>query len=473
MSMDTLQATTLAGGTTVIPGQDLETFLTEMQGEVVRPSDRIYDDARHIYNGMIDKRPAMIARCDSTQDVVAALNFGRAHDLLVSVRGGGHSGPGLALCEGGLVIDLSAMNGVQVDRDKRTATVQGGATWGRVDRATHAYGLATVSGVISTTGVGGLTLGGGHGYLAPKHGLTIDNLLDTEVVLADGRIVRANAGEHQDLFWALRGGGGNFGVVTSFTFRLHPVDRVIAGPTLWPLDQAADVLRWYRDWVPRASEDLYGFFAFLEVPPASPFPLELHGRKMCGIVWCYTGLAEHAEAAFAPVHALRPKLFGVHEMPYPELQSAFDALYPPGLQWYWKGDFFNELSNEAIERHLAHAAVPTMLSTMHLYPINGAVHDVPADETAWSYRDATWSMVIAGVADTPEHNKRMTTWARQYWDALHPYSAGGAYLNFLMEEGRDRIRATYRGNYDRLAKVKANYDPSNLFRVNQNVPPKA
>jgi FAD/FMN-containing dehydrogenase len=471
--MDSLQATTLGGRTTVITAGDFETFLQEMRGPVIRPSDSEYEDARHVYNGMIDKHPAMIARCVSAGDVVAAVNFARDHDLLVAIRGGGHNGPGLALCEGGLVIDLSAMNGVLVKPDQRTATVQGGATWGRVDRATHAYGLATVSGVISTTGVGGLTLGGGHGYLAPKHGLTIDNLLDTEVVLADGRIVKANAAEHPDLFWALRGGGGNFGIVTSFTFRLHPVDTVVAGPTLWPLERAADVMRWYRDWVHQAPADLYGFFAFLEVPPAPPFPEDLHGRKMCGIVWCYSGPRDGAEAAFAPVHDLAPVLFGVHDMPYPVLQSAFDALYPPGLQWYWKGDFFRELSDDAIKEHMKHAAVPTMLSTMHLYPINGAVHDVRPDATAWSYRDVTWSMVIAGVADTPEDNARITTWARQYWHALHPYSAGGAYLNFLMEEGRDRIAATYRDNYHHLARVKAKYDPTNLFRVNQNVPPNA
>jgi hypothetical protein len=471
--MGPLHATTLSGHAALLPENVLDALSRRMRGSLIRSDDAGYDEARHIYNGMIDKHPAMIARCASVDDVVAAVTFARENELLVAVKGGGHNGPGLALCEGGLVIDLSALNGVEVDPQRRTATVQGGATWGVVDRATHPFGLATVSGIISTTGVGGLTLGGGHGYLAPKYGLTVDNLLEAEVVLADGRTVRAGASDNRDLFWALRGGGGNFGVVTSFTFKLHPVHTIVGGPTLWPLEQAPEIMRWYRAFIEDSPKELYGFFAFLEVPAGPPFPVELHGRKMCGIVWCYSGPTENADAAFSPVRDRRPTLFGVHAMPYPTLQSAFDPLYPPGLQWYWKGDFVRELSDEAIAAHMAHAEVPTTRSTMHLYPINGAVHDVGADETAWGYRDATWSMVIAGVADSAADNDRVTTWARDYWNALHPYSAGGAYLNFMMEEGQDRIKATYRDNYDRLTALKAKFDPTNLFRVNQNIPPAA
>jgi FAD/FMN-containing dehydrogenase len=364
------------------------------------------------------------------------------------------------------------MNGVHVDPEARTARVEGGATWGDVDHATHAFGLATVSGIISTTGVGGLTLGGGHGYLSRKYGLTIDNLLEADVVLADGRFVTASEEAHQDLFWALRGGGGNFGVVTSFTFQLHPVDTIIGGETFWPLAQAPEVLRWYRDFIAEAPKDLYGFFAFMEVPPAPPLPEDLHGKKVCGIVWCYTGPTDQADAVFAPVQQVgTPLLHSVHEMPYPDLQSTFDGLYPPGLSWYWKGDFVKELSDEAIAAHMKHAEVPTTHSTMHLYPINGAVHDVAEEDTPWSYRDATWSMVIAGVDPDPVNDERITGWARSYWEALHPHSAGGAYLNFMMEEGEDRIRVTYRGNYHRLARIKAKYDPDNLFRVNQNITP--
>ena len=471
--MNALEATTLAGSATVLRKDALDRFAKQLEGRLLLPADKGYEEARRIYNGMIDRRPAMIVRCASAADVVSAVNFARERGLLVAVRGGGHSGPGLAVCDGGLVIDLSAMNAVRVDAGKRTARVEGGATWGHVDRATHPLGLATVSGIISTTGVGGLTLGGGHGYLATRFGLTIDNLLGAEVVLADGSVVTASKNDDPDLFWALRGGGGNFGVVTAFTFQLHPVHTIVGGPSLWPLERAPEIMRWYRDFVREAPEDLYGFFAFLEVPPGPPFPPQLHGRKMCGIVWCYSGSQEEADEVFAPVRALDPALHGVQAMPYPVLQSAFDALYPAGLQWYWKGDFVRELTDDAIAEHMKHAEVPTLRSTMHLYPINGAVHRVGEDETAWAYRDATWSMVIAGVGENPAGNDQMTQWARDYWNALHPFSAGGAYVNFMMDEGRDRIRATYRGNYDRLVRVKAQYDPGNLFRVNQNVPPAA
>jgi FAD/FMN-containing dehydrogenase len=365
------------------------------------------------------------------------------------------------------------MRGTRVDPAARTVRVAGGCTWGDVDHATHAFGLATVSGIISTTGVGGLTLGGGHGHLTRKYGLTIDNLLAADVVLADGRFVTASADEHPDLFWALRGGGGNFGVVTSFLFRLHPVSTVLAGPTLWPLERAADVMRWYREFVPAAPEDLNGFFAFLVVPPAPPFPEELHKRKMCGVVWCYTGPAEDADRVFQPIQEFGPPaLHGVQAMPYPALQSAFDALYPPGLQWYWRGDFVSELSDAAIALHVEYGSqLPTLHSTMHLYPIDGAVHRVARSETAFSYRDTTWSEVIVGVDPDPANRQRITTWTKDYWEALHPYSDGGAYVNFMMDESQDRVRATYRENYDRLVGVKNTYDPTNFFRCNQNIKP--
>jgi FAD/FMN-containing dehydrogenase len=473
--METLEAMTLTNGPTTLDDEVVQAFAERLRGPLFTPDDAGYDDARAIYNGMIDKHPALVARCANVADVIAGVNFAREHDLLLAIKGGGHNGPGLALCDGGLVLDLSAMNGVRVDPENRTARVEGGATWGDVDHATHAFGLATPSGVISTTGVGGLTLGGGHGYLTRKYGLTVDNLLSADIVLADGSFVTASEEEHADLFWAIRGGGGNFGVVTSFELRLHPVDTVIGGPTLWPPEQAGDVLRWYNDFIKEAPKDLYGFFGFLIVPPAEPFPEALHNQQMCGIVWCYTGPQEKADEAFAPALEVgTPALHGVHAMPYPALQSAFDALYPPGQQWYWKGDFVTDLPDEAIREHLKHGLkLPTPLSTMHLYPVNGAVHDVGEDETAWAYRNATWSMVIAAIADDPADNEHMTRWARDYWEALHPHSAGGAYLNFLMEEGDERVRATYRGNYDRLARIKAKYDPANLFRVNQNIEPAA
>ncbi|MBX6763902.1 MAG: FAD-binding oxidoreductase [Rubrobacteraceae bacterium] len=460
---------------TILEGSAVAGLQAGFQGRLIQPGDETYDVARKVYNGMIDKHPALIARCADVADVIACVNFARENGLLLAVRGGGHNGAGLGICDGGFVVDLSPMRGVRVDPAERTVRIAGGATWGEVDLATHAFGLAIPSGIISTTGVGGLTLGGGHGYLTRRYGLTIDNLISADVVLADGSFVTASESEHEDLFWALRGGGGNFGVVTSFEFRAHPVHTIVGGPTLWPLEQAAGVMRWYRDFIAGAPEDLYGWFGFVTVPPAPPFPEDLHLKKMCAVVWCYTGSEEEAEDAFAPVReAGDPALYGVHAMPYPALQSAFDALYPPGLQWYWKGDFVRELGDEAIARHIEHGSrLPTMHSTMHLYPINGAVHRVGEDDTAWSYRDVTWSMVIAGVDPDPANGERVRAWAREYWEALHPYSAGGAYVNFMMEEGQERVRATYRGNYERLAEVKRRYDPANLFRVNQNIKPAA
>ncbi len=452
----------------------IQAFAAGLRGALIHPSDPAYDAARKVYNAMIDRKPAFIARCADAGDVIQAVKFARDHRLLVAVRGGGHNGPGLGVCDDGLVIDLSLMKGVRVDPVARTARVGGGSLLGEVDHATHAFGLATPSGVISTTGVGGITLGGGIGYLTRKCGLAVDNLLEVDIVLADGSFVIASEQERPDLFWAVRGGGGNFGVVTSFLFRLHPVDTVYAGPMLWRAEQSAEVLRWYRDFLPAAPDDVYGFFAYLSVPPGPPFPEELHGKTMCGVVWAYTGPMDRAEATFAPIRRQfgPPALDWVGPIPHPALQSMFDAIYPPGDQWYWKADFVNEISDEAIARHVEHGTrLPTGKSTMHLYPIDGAASRVAPDATAWAYRDAKWAEVIVGVSPDPADKERITAWAREYWQALHPYSAGGAYVNFMMEEGDERIRATYRGNYDRLAAVKRTYDPTNLFRVNQNIAP--
>jgi FAD/FMN-containing dehydrogenase len=443
-----------------------------MTGQVVTPGDAGYDEARAIYNGMIDRRPAVIARCRSVADVRAALEAGRRAGLSIAVRGGGHNGPGFGTVEGGLVIDLSPMNAVHVDPAARTARVRGGATWGQVDAATHEHGLATPSGIISSTGVGGLTLGGGHGYLSRKLGLTIDNLLAAEVMLADGRLVTASETEHPDLFWALRGGGGNFGVVTEFVFRLHRLSTVVAGPTVWPVSATADVLRWYRDFMPAQPEDLYGFFATMTIPPGDPFPTELHLQKACGIVWCFAGDPADADEALAPVRELAPQWEGIGELPYPALNSGFDALYPKGLQWYWRGDFVREVPDEAVAVHARFAEqLPSMHSTMHLYPVDGAVHRVGPADTAWSHRDVTYSQVIVGVDPDPGRVDDLRRWTVDYWQAGHPYSAGGAYVNFMMDEGPGRVQATYQGNYRRLTEIKAVYDPQNTWCRNQNIPP--
>ena len=455
----------------------IQQLATSIRGEVIRPGDPAYDDTRQVYNAMIDKRPALIARCADAGDVIASVNFARDNGVLVAIRGGGHNGPGLGICNDGLVIDLSSLKGVRVDPVGRTARVAGGCTWGEVDHATHAFGLATPSGIISTTGVGGLTLGGGLGHLTRKCGLTIDNLLEADVVLADGRFVTASPNEHADLFWAIRGGGGNFGVVTSFVFKLHPIDTVYGGPMFWAFEQTAEVLRWYREFIAQAPDDLNGFVAFHTVPSAPPFPEHLHGQKICGIVWCYTGPLDQAEETFAPIRAEfgPPAMDWVGPIPLPALQSMFDGLYPPGYQWYWKADFVNELSDQAIARNVEFGAMmPTPLSAMHLYPIDGAAGRVAQDETAWTYRDAKWAQVMVGVSPDPADNAAMIAWTKAYWEALHPYSAGGAYVNMMMDaadEGQNRVRSSYGSNYDRLAVIKAEYDPANLFRVNQNIEP--
>jgi hypothetical protein len=451
-------------------------FKGQLRGELIEPTDARYEEARKVYNAMISRKPRLIAMCADVADVITAIKFARQNNIRVSVRGGGHNAGGLGVCDDGLVIDLSKIKYVHVDPAARTVRAGGGCTWGDVDHATHAFGLAVPSGIISTTGVGGLTLGGGLGHLTRQYGLTIDNLLAADIVLADGTFVVVSADENSDLFWAIRGGGGNFGVVTSFLFQAHPVHTVCAGPMLWNLDQAADIMKWYREFIVQAPQEITGFFAFITVPPGPPFPEELHFKKMCGIVWCYNGEQKNANEILEPLRSFRPPAFEFFvPMPFPMLQSMFDGLYTPGLQWYWKGDFVNELSDQAIDLHIEHGSqLPTLFSTMHLYPINGAAHKTKNSETPWSYRDATWSEVIVGVDPDPAKKELITSWARGYWEALHPYGAGGGYVNFMMDgEGDDRIRATYQGNYERLSSVKARYDPENFFQVNQNIRPAA
>jgi FAD/FMN-containing dehydrogenase len=446
-----------------------------LRGELIGPGDAGYDEARKVYNGMIDRRPRLIARCTDVADVIAAVNFGRENKLLVSIRGGGHNAGGLGICDDGLVIDLSPMRYVRVDPKKQTVIAGGGALWGDVDHATHPFGLAVPSGIISTTGVGGLTLGGGIGHLTRQCGLTIDNLLGVEMVLANGKFVTATAKDNADLFWAVRGGGGNFGVVTSFLFKAHPIHTNYAGPMLWHIEDTVEVMKWYRKFITKAPKEINGFFAFLVVPPGPPFPEHLHLKKMCGIVWCYTGPLKKAEKFFKPIRAFKkPALDMVGPIPHPVLQSMFDALFVSGLQWYWKADFVHEISDEAIRLHLEHGMkMPTMLSTMHLYPIDGAAAKVKNHATPWAYRDAKWASVIVGVDPDRANKEAITAWAKDYWTALHPHSAPGAYVNFMMDtEGEDRVKASYGKNYPKLAKVKRKYDPTNLFRVNQNIKPK-
>ena len=462
--------------TTVTPQGAAHQELPGFQGQLIGPAEAGYEEARAVYNAMIDRRPALIARCADASDVAKAVNFARERGLPLAVRGGGHNGAGLGTVSDGVVIDLSLLKDIHVDPNAGTVRVGGGCTWGEVDGATGEYGLATPSGIISTTGVGGLTLGGGLGHLTRKCGLTIDNLLEAEMVLASGEMVRASATEHPDLYWAIRGGGGNFGVVTSFLFRLHEIGTVVAGPTFWPVEDGAEVLSVYRDFLPSAPPELNGFFAFHTVPPAPPFPEEIHLRKVSGIVWCYVGPPEDAGDAIGALLAKVPEplMHAVQPMPHATLQGMFDGLYPPGDQWYWRADFVREIPDDAVELHARFGAeLPTMKSTMHMYPIDGAAHDVGKADTAWRYRDARWSSVFAGVDPDPANVDAIRDWSISYHEALHPYSAGGAYVNMMMDEGEDRVRASYGDNYDRLAAVKRTYDPDNLFRINQNIKPAA
>jgi FAD/FMN-containing dehydrogenase len=442
-------------------------------GQVITQDDPGYDEARAVYNAMIDKRPSVVVRATGADDVVAAVNHARENGLDLAVRGGGHSVPGFGTVDDGVVIDLSGMRAVTVDASSKTARAQGGATWGDFNDATSAHGLATTGGIISTTGVAGLSLGGGIGYLARGAGLSCDNLLSADVVTAAGRTVTANASEHEDLFWALRGGGGNFGVATSLEFRLHPVAEIYGGPMFFEVADAGDVLRWFREFIADAPEEFGGFPAWQIAPPLPFVPEERHGDTFLAFVACWAGPVDEGEQMLKPLHDVAPVVAEhVGPMPYPALNSAFDGLVPPGLQHYWKANFVKELSDDAIAAHLEHGPhVPAVNSTVHIYPINGACHRVASDETAFAYRDATFATVIAGMWPDPADNAKNTAWVRDYYAATAPLSEEGGYVNFMAEDDQDRIRANYRGNYDRLVEVKRAYDPDNLFHRNQNIAP--
>jgi FAD/FMN-containing dehydrogenase len=445
----------------------------QVRGEIITAEDLGYEEARKVHNAMIDRRPRVIVRCAGTDDVVAAVNLARENELDLAVRGGSHSVPGFGTADDAVVIDLSGMQAVEVDPETSTARAQGGATWGVFNDATHAHGLATTGGIISTTGIGGLTLGGGIGYLSRGFGLSCDNLSSVEVVTADGEVLTASERANEDLFWALRGGGGNFGVVTSFEYRLHPVREIYGGPILYELDDAASVLRFYRDFIRDAPEEFGGFPAWQIAPPLPFIPEDRHGEPFLIFVTCWAGPIEEGEAALAPLHEVAPVVAEhVGPMPYPALNSAFDDLVPAGLQHYWKANFVKELTDEAIDAHLEHGPkLPAVNSTVHIYPINGACHRVAPDATAFAYRDATFATVIAGMWPDPAQNEDNIAWVRGFYEATAPHSEEGGYINFMAGDDQDRIRVNYRGNYDRLADVKRKYDPDNLFHLNQNIRP--
>jgi FAD/FMN-containing dehydrogenase len=444
-----------------------------VRGEVVAPDDADYEDARRVHNGMIDRRPAVVVRVMNAGDVMAAVNYAREGGLDVAIRGGGHSGPGFGTCDGGVVVDFSRMRSVRVDPTAQTARADGGVTWGDFNAATHAFGLATTGGIISTTGIAGLTLGGGIGYLTRGYGLSLDNLVSADVVTADGQMLVASEDENADLYWAIRGGGGNFGVCTSFEYRLHPVQDVYWGPMFYEIEETENVLRFYRDFIRSAPEEMGAFPAFQIAPPLPFIPEDRHGDMFAAIVACWSGSSEEGEARFKPFHEVAEvKAEFVGPVPYPAINAAFDGLFPKGIRQYWKGNFVKELSDDAIAAHLEHGPnAPTVSSTMHLYPINGACHRVAPDATAFGHRDANFAMVVVSAWENPSDDGTNMQWVRDYSTAMAPYSEAGGYINFMDSDDTNRVQANYGTNYQRLVEVKRKYDPGNLFTVNQNIAP--
>jgi FAD/FMN-containing dehydrogenase len=456
-----------------LPGGAVESLREQVRGRVITADGEGYDQVRAVHNGMFDKRPLAVLEAEQVGDVIAAVNFAREHGLDLSVRGGGHSGPGFGTTDDGLVIDMSQMRTVRVDPRNKTARAGAGATWGDFNYAAHAFGLATTGGIISTTGISGLTLGGGIGYLSRGCGLTIDNLISADVVTADGKFLAVSDRENEDLFWGLRGGGGNFGVVTSLEYRLHEVGQVFAGPIFYNLEDAATVLRMFDEFIRDAPEQFGGFPGFQIAPPLPFIPENRHGDTLCLVVVHWAGPLSQAEKALKPFRDVAPIVAdGSGPLPYPALNSAFDVLYPKGLRAYWKGAFVKDLPDAAIAAHVEHGSrVPEVTSTMHMYPINGACHRVGANDTAFAYRDATYGMVfLAGWTDPAKDAERIQ-WLRDYYQALSPYSEPGGYINFMQDDDYGKIRDNYRQNYDRLVQVKRAYDPGNLFHINQNIAP--
>ncbi len=452
----------------------VESFVRSLHSALIEPHDPAYDTVRKVWNGMIDKRPALIARCQDVTDVVSSVNFARTHGLLVAVRGGGHNVAGNAVCDGGLMIDLSLMKDIQANAEARTARAQGGVTWGEFDSATQAHGLATTGGLVSSTGIAGFTLGGGIGWLMRQYGLTCDNLLSADVVTAEGRFLKASADENADLFWGIRGGGGNYGIVTTFEYRLHPVGPLLGGMMLFPLAQAGQILRSYREYVTTAPDELTTMIAFITAPPAPFLPQSLHGTRMVAIALCYHGPIAEGQRAIQPLRAFgSPAADLVSEMAYGTLQTMFDASSPAGLQNYWKSEYLAGLPDAAIDTLVSCAASMTSpMTAIHLHHLQGAISRVSEDEMAFSHRDAPFALNLVSMWADPAENERHIRWTRDSWAAIRPFSAGGVYVNFLGEEGEDRIRAAYGpAKYERLVALKDKYDPTNFFRLNQNIRP--
>jgi hypothetical protein len=471
--MTDLQKAMAAGHARLVDDGALRGFRERLRGALVTPDDLRYGGARKVYNAMHDRRPALIVQAVDVADVVAAVRFARERDLALAVRGGGHSAPGFGTVDGGLVLDLGRLRGIRVDPARRRVRVEGGCTWGDVDHATHAFGLAVPAGVVSTTGVGGLTLGGGMGYLSRRCGLTLDNLLEADVVTANGELTTCNQKTDPDLFWALRGGGGNFGVVTSFELQPHLIREIYGGPTFYQLDGA--VLRAWRDFIVEAPRKLGALCGLTLAPPLPFVDPEWQGKPVVAVIACWSGPTEEGEQRLKRL-AKWGKVVGsfLGPLPYPVINTLFDDLLPPGLQQYWKGSFARELTDGAIEAHVEHArATPSLETATIIYPLDGACQKVAADATAFPYRDANFSTVIAGAWRARADNERNIDWVKRYYEALRPHSEAGGYVNFMGPEDQDQAPINYRGHYDRLRRIKARYDPTNLFRINHNIAPGA
>jgi FAD/FMN-containing dehydrogenase len=459
-----------------IPDEAIEQLRSAIGGRLLRPADPGYDEARTIWNAMIDRRPQLIIQCTAAEDVVRAVEFARANEVLLAVRGGGHNIAGHAMCDGGVVIDLSPMKAIRVEPERRRAEVEPGATLGDFDAEAQAHGLATPLGINSTTGVAGLTLGGGFGWLSRRYGMTVDNLLAADVVLADGRTVTCSAEEHTDLFWAIRGGGGNFGIVTRFEFQLHPVGpEVLSGLIVYPFHEAATVLRRYREFLAKAPDELNVWAVLRKAPPLPFLPESVHGTEVLALAICHAGDPEEGARLVEPLRSFGT-IVGEHvgAMPYTAWQQAFDPLLTPGARNYWKSHNLARLEDGAIDAAIEYVAkLPSPQCEVFFGAIGGATTRVSPDATAWSHRDAAYVMNVHGRWEDPEQDEACIAWAREFTKATAAYATGGVYVNFLTEEETDRIAAAYGPNYQRLAEVKRKYDPSNLFRHNQNIAPSA
>jgi FAD/FMN-containing dehydrogenase len=472
--MPDLKIKTRAGGEKSLPDMTIQTFKGTLRGRIATSGSADYDEARTIWNAMIDRRPALVARCQSAEDVVQSVRFARENDLVLAVRGGGHNIAGSAVCDGGFMIDLSLMKGVHVDAAKRTARVEAGATLGDFDTATQAFGLATPLGINSTTGVAGLTLGGGFGWLSRKYGLSIDNLNSVDVVTAAGDLIKASATENADLFWAIRGGGGNFGVVTAFDFRLHPVGpEVLSGLIIHPMDAAKDVLRFYRSFLATTPEEFVCWFVLRMAPPLPFLPVEWHGKGILALAVCYSGKIEDGERVAKPLRSFgKPIADVIAPHPFTAWQQILDPLLTPGQRNYWKSHDFLELSDGLIDVLVAHARrIPDPQTEIAFAQLGGAVSRVARDATAYTHRDAQFVLNVHGRWGDPANDTKCIGWARELFQAATPFATGGAYVNFLTQEEGERIKAAYGSNYDRLLTLKKKYDPTNLFRLNQNIRP--